>query len=101
MLMAGSSVTQHPFALSLFSSIKSAFLCNATTVLNEVRNATLTHMAVDRNLVEMPVAEVSSWHSPCSLQKRRSEGCESVLQLLRNAKLLCDMNSEQTRFGCH
>lgn len=49
--MAASSITQNPFALSLFSSIKSAFLINATTVLNEVSNAMWIHMAVDTNLV--------------------------------------------------
>lgn len=56
MLMAGSSVPQDPFALSLFSSIQSAFLFNTTTVLNEVSKAMSVHIAVDINLVQTPVA---------------------------------------------
>lgn len=50
-LMAASPITQNPFALSLFSSIKSAFLINAITALNEVSNAMWLHMVMDTNLV--------------------------------------------------
>lgn len=74
MLTAGSSITQDLFALSLFTSIKSVFLINATTVLNEVSNAMLMHTAMNTNLVDTPLAEVSGQCSPCSLQKRRHKG---------------------------
>lgn len=64
----------------------------------------LVHMGEDNNQVDTPLGKVSGQHSPCSPHKGSKDmTCgQCVLQLLSNAKLLCNINSEkQTWFGCH
>ncbi|KAI4589810.1 hypothetical protein MJG53_000859 [Ovis ammon polii x Ovis aries] len=41
----------------IYIEIKSAFLCNVTMAVNKVSNAMWVHVALDINLVEMPVAK--------------------------------------------
>lgn len=106
MSTAASSITQSPFALSLFSSIKSAFLISATTVLSELWDAMWIHTAVGTDLALPPLAELRGWHLPNLLAPKENRLCHvarECLQLLRNVKLLCNMNTENKHglFGCH
>lgn len=98
MSTAAPSITHSPFASSLFSSIKSAFLISATTVLSELWNAMWIHVAVGTDLALPPLAEPRGWHLPNLLTPKEENGpchmaCECS-QLLRNVKLLCNMNTE-------